>query len=454
MEKQNQKIYNFSGEKPRQPAAGIQASPEQSGGNYKLFRRNTPATCRGVVYDTAIVGGGASGMMAAIIASQNNMSVVLIEKNTELGRKVLATGNGRCNLTNRLTDVSRYHGGNPEFIKHVLKEFDQFETMKFFENLGIILKEENLGRIFPKSDQASTVVNALIYELQKNKVEISLGIQVRKIEKKDNIFKITLESTKIIEARKLIVTTGGKASPQLGTSGDAYFWLQNMGHTITGLYPALAPIETEETWPKEIQGLKVEAEVSTTVDGDIIYSKFGDALFTHFGLSGPAAMAQAGAIGPNLGRNIKIHLDLFPEEKIEILDAKIAKIIESNGAKAIKNLLAGIIPSNLAPVLLSVLNIDSDKKAAEISKIDRKNISQTLKNIELTVTGVRPFKEAQVTHGGISLDEINQNTLESKIVPGLYLTGEVLNVDGDSGGFNLQWAWSSGHLAGLSSSHQ
>lgn len=405
------------------------------------------------IYDIAIVGGGASGMMAAIIAAQNNMSVVLIEKNTELGRKILATGNGRCNLTNRLTDVSRYHGGDPEFIGHVLEKFDQFDTSKFFENLGIILKEENLGRIFPKSDQASTVVNALSYELQKNKVEISLGIQVRRIEKKDSIFKITLESTKIIEARKLIITAGGKASPQLGTSGDAYFWLQNMGHTVTGLYPALAPIETEETWPKEIQGLKVEANVITSVDGDIIYTKFGDVLFTHFGLSGPAAMAQAGAIGPNLGRNVKIHLDLFPDDKIDNLDLKLTKIIESNGAKAIKNVLAGIIPSNLAPVLLSILNIDSDRKAAEISKIDRKNISQTLKNIELTVAGVRPFKEAQVTHGGVTLSEIDMNTMESKIVPDLYLAGEVLNVDGDSGGFNLQWAWSSGHLAGQSSSN-
>lgn len=401
------------------------------------------------IFDCCVIGGGASGIMAAITASRLKKSVVLIEKNAELGRKILATGNGRCNITNKFAAPNRYHGGNTDFIASVLAQFDQFETMKFFENLGLVLKEENLGRMFPRTDEAKTVVNALIYELQKNKVEVILNDQARKIEKSDN-FKITLQSGKIIEAGKLIITTGGMAAPQLGTSGDAYFWLEKMGHKITDRFPALSPLLTKETWPKEIQGLKVEANISTSIDGKIVNEKFGDVLFTHFGLSGPAAMAQAGAIGENIDKDVKVHLDLFPDDTANILDDKIKKIIEANGAKQIKNTLSGLIPSNLAPILLNILEINPDKKSAEISKIDRQRIAEILKNIELTVSGVPPFKDAQVTHGGVRLEEINVNTLESKIIPGLFIAGELLNVDGDSGGFNLQWAWSSGHLAGTS----
>lgn len=408
------------------------------------------------IYDIAVIGGGASGMMAAITAARLNQSVILVEKNAELGRKILATGNGRCNLTNKFAEANRYHGGNPKFIENVLKQFDQFEVMQFFEELGLVLKEENLGRIFPHTDEAKSVTNALIYELQKNKVEIILNDQVRKVETFTSStaekFNITLQSGKIIESKKLIITTGGQAAPHLGTSGDAYFWLKNFGHNITPLYPALTPLEIKESWIKEVQGLKIEANISISIDHKLVYEKYGDALFTHFGISGPAAMAQAGVIENNLNKNVKIHIDLFPTESVKELDAKLIKIIETNGAKQIKNTLAGIIPSNLAPVFLKNLNIDPDKKSAEISKIDRAEISKALKNIELTVTGVRPFKDAQVTHGGVILNEIDENTLESKIVPGLFIAGELLDVDGDSGGFNLQWAWSSGHLAGISSS--
>ncbi len=391
-------------------------------------------------------------MMAAITAARLNQSVILIEKNAELGRKILATGNGRCNLTNKLTDVSRFHGGNPEFIKQVLDSFNQFETMAFFEDLGLILKEENLGRVFPRSDQASSVVNALIHELETLKVDVVLDDQVRRLEKID-IFKLTLQSGKSIESTKLIVTTGGQAAQQLGTSGDAYFWLKNLGHTVTELYPALAPLETEETWVKEVQGLKVEANVSTTINSKKVYEKTGDALFTHFGLSGPAAMAQAGAMGQFIGKaQVKVHLDLFPEETLVSLDSKLTKIMEASSAKQLKNVLTGLIPSNLAPVILDQIGVDKDRKAAEISKIDRQKISATLKNIELTIKNTKAFKDAQVTHGGVNLNEVDAETMESEIVPNLYFAGEILDVDGDSGGFNLQWAWSSGHLASQSCS--
>jgi len=414
---------------------------------------------KNIIYDIAVIGGGAAGLMSAVIASQSKKSVILIEKNIDLGRKILATGNGRCNLTNRLTNVSRYHGGNTTFIESVLKQFDQFKTIRFFEDLGLVLKEENLGRIFPRTDEAKSVVDALAYELKKNNVEISFNNQVRKLEilklakGETSLFKITLENSTQIQAKNVILTVGGQASPQFGSTGDAYFWLKNFGHTITPLYPALTPIETIETWPKEIQGLKIEGKVTATVDSKVVNEKNGDLLFTHFGISGPAAMAQAAAIGPYLNKSdIKIHIDLFPDQSVSDVDEIIKKIIDSNGAKQIKNTLFGLIPSRLAPIILTNLNIDPDKKSAEISKNNRLEIAKTLKNITLTVSNTRSFKEAQVTHGGVNLDEVNSETMESKIITGLYLAGEILDVDGDSGGFNLQWAWSSGHLAGTNAS--
>lgn len=405
------------------------------------------------IYNIAIVGGGASGMMAGLIASQNTDSIILIEKNPELGRKILATGNGRCNLTNKNTNKSYYHGGDSDFIEKVLNQFDQSKTMRFFEDLGLFLKEENLGRIFPRSDEASSVVEALRYELQKNHVEMVLGNQVRKLaqEGETHLFEILLQNNHKIYAKKLILTTGGQSAAHLGTTGDAYFWLKSLGHSITPLYPALTPLETAEIWPKELQGLKIEAKVTTTIDNKPIFKKTGDLLFTHFGVSGPAAMAQAGSFSPFLGKNeIKIHLDLFPNEDAKQIDQILQNFINGNGAKQIKNTLSGLIPSRLAPVLLSNLNINPDKKSAEVSKSDRISLSHYLKDIDLTITNTKSFKEAQVTHGGVNLDEVNATTLESKIVPNLYLAGEVLDVDGDSGGFNLQWAWSSGHLAGKS----
>lgn len=404
-------------------------------------------------FDVVIIGGGAAGMMAAITASRSGKSVLLVEKNAELGRKVLATGNGRCNLTNRGAEKSRYHGADPEFIESVLKNFGPKKVMEFFEGLGVLLKEEDNGRIFPRTNQASTIVSALTHELNENKVKIVLGNQVRKLTKNNN-FKIILANGDEYESDKLIITTGGKSSDHLGTTGDGYFWAKNFGHTVTPLFPALTPIETVESWPKEIQGLKVEGRITTTIDDKVIFEKNGDVLFTHFGLSGPAVMAHAGKVAPLLSNHkILIHIDLYPDLSTKKLDEKITKNFNSNGKKTVKNALLGFAPSNLIPVILTLLNVDKDKKAAEISKNNREKIVECLKDLALTIKAVRPFKEAQVTSGGISVNEINIDSLESKKIPGLYFAGEILDVDGDSGGFNLQWAWSSGHLAGQSSSN-
>ena len=402
------------------------------------------------MYDIAIIGAGPAGIMAALAASNSLKSVVLLDKNPTIGRKILATGNGRCNLTNRNVDAFRYHGSNPFFIKHILSEFDQNKTMEYFESLGLILKEEDRGRIFPRTNQASTVLEILIHELKLKKVEVKTSCLVRAIERDGN-WKIKIENGSEILAKKIILTTGGKASHQLGSSGDGLFWIEKFGHKITPIFAALVPVETVESWPKEIQGLKIEGIASVVSEGKTIIQKTGDILFTHYGLSGPAIMGLSREIAPLLNRSkVEVHIDAIPEEEASSLDKKIEKIFFSNGTKSVKNALAGIVPLNLVITILKNLSFNPDKKAAEISKNDRQTIVRTLKALTLTVSKVRPLKEAQVTSGGISDSEIDEKTMKSKIVPDLYFAGEIIDVDGDSGGFNLQWAWSSGYLAGKS----
>lgn len=405
------------------------------------------------IFDVAIIGAGPAGIFSALTAAKQGASVVLLEKNQILGRKILATGNGRCNLTNKNIAVSRYHGATPEFIQSVLSTFSQFQVMEYFESLGVLLKEEDNGRIFPRTNQASSITEALNFELQKPQINIRTNFLVKGIQP-GTVWTISglHEDQKIcLQAKNLILATGGKASFILGSSGDGLFWAEKLGHSIITPHPALAPLETIETWPKEIQGLRFEGTAKTISDGKIILESFGDILFTHFGLSGPAIMKHARYINELPAKTkIELHLDAIPEETEKTLDKKIEAILNANGAKAVKNALAGVVPAELMLMVLKNLSIDEDKKSSRISKQERTKIVGGLKNIVLVISKTRPFKEAQVTAGGVDSKEINSQTLESKKIPHLFFAGEIIDVDGDSGGFNLQWAWSSGYLAGLS----
>lgn len=402
-------------------------------------------------YDIAIIGAGPAGIMAAITAKQNGASVVLIEKNEAIGRKILATGNGRCNITNKFISVENYHGSNPEFISGVLSSFDQHKTIKFFEELGLILKEEDRGRMFPRTNQATSVVDILNHELDRLKVEVKLNAEVKEIENKSG-WEIKLNDGSMINSGKLVLTTGGRAAHQFGSSGDGHFWMKNLGHKVENIHAALVPLETKELWVKDVQGLKVEAQASFFVDDELVSKRSGDLIFTHFGLSGPAIMSQARFIAPFVEtKHVKVQLDFMPEQPKHDLDEMIAKIFNISGAKSVKNALVGLVPAKLIPIVLSESGIEENKNAAEIPKAQRVEIVRNLKSLTLTISKLRPLKEAQVTRGGISTDEINAETLESKKIKNLYFAGEIIDVDGDSGGFNLQWAWSSGHLAGLNS---
>jgi predicted Rossmann fold flavoprotein len=402
------------------------------------------------MYDIAIIGGGAAGMMAAITASKSGKKVVLIEKNAVLGRKILATGNGRCNLTNRNATLDHYHGATTDFIKVVLDQFGSEQTIKYFKNIGLILKEEDKGRIFPRTNQASSVVNLLKHKLLEVKVELLLDTEVKEI-RKNNLdgFSLTFSSGEAIESKKLIITTGGKASYFLGSSGDGYFFATNFGHKVMPISASLVPVETIEKWPKDVQGVKVEAKVALFVDDSLVSERTGDLLFTHYGLSGPSVMSQSRAIGRIFEKHkIEFRIDLFPEIQAKELDNIVAASFEKNGKQNVKNALIGILPESMIGLILKLAKIDPTKKAAEISRIARLEAVKLMKDLVCTVSTLRSIKEAQVTSGGVFASEINPDTMESRIVKNLYFAGEVIDVDGDSGGYNLQWAWSSGFVAG------
>ncbi len=397
-------------------------------------------------YDLAILGAGPAGLMAA--ATQKRENVILLEKNEFIGRKILATGNGRCNLTNKNISADNYHGASKAFIKNILGKFNQVQTMDFFESLGVALKEEDHGRIFPRSNQASTIVTALKHVIDESGITVKTNTKVKSVDRCGD-FVIKTENGQNFKAKKLILSTGGKAAFQFGSSGDGIFWANKFGHNIIPVFAALVPIETMETWVKEVQGIKIEAKVTAEVNGKTIQESTGDCLFTQFGLSGPAVMAQAGIISPLLNNNsVKIFIDLYPEITEQHLDKKIEQIFESSGKKTLNNSLLGLFPAKLVPVILNLAEVDQNKNATGISKTERLKIIRCIKGMELTVKKVRPLKEAQVSRGGVDTTEINKDTLESKLIKGLYFAGEIMDVDGDSGGYNLQWAWSSGFAAG------
>lgn len=403
---------------------------------------------RELQYDVAVIGAGPAGIMAAIFAARGGARVVLLEKNDQTGRKILATGNGRCNLTNKNIELSRYHGQDVGFTRPIFSSFDQVGTMKFFEDMGVVLKEEDRGRIFPRTNQATTVTEALSHELQELGVEIKLGFTVKSIQHNSD-WTITNDAGAQIFTRSLILTTGGKAAHQFGSSGDGLFWAKNLGHTIVPIHAALAPIEVSEPWVSELMGIKLTAKVQLLANDELITRREGDIIFTHFGISGPAVMGLAREVDPIIEAKqvVQISIDLLPDITSEKLDSMIVDQIAANSKKLVSSIIAGFVPKNLVPRILSFSGIMIDTKAAEISKASRRNIIGTLKDFRLTVTKVRPLKEAQVTAGGVSTAEVDA-TLQSKIVPTLYFAGEILDIDGDSGGFNLQWAWSSGAVAG------
>lgn len=399
-----------------------------------------------------VVGGGAAGMMAAAQAALCGHQVVLLEKNEKLGKKIYITGKGRCNVTNAcgVEDLFRAVLSNPKFLYSAFYGFDNQTTMEFFEDCGCKLKVERGDRVFPVSDHASDVINALQRKLKELYVDIRLGCEVKDLLVEDAVKGVVLKGGERLEADAVIVATGGLSYPTTGSTGDGYRFAKQTGHELVETRPSLVPLETKEEWCKDLMGLSLR-NVTLTMkkNGKELFQEFGEMLFTHFGISGPLVLSASGVYVQKAWKEeAEVFIDLKPALTLEQLDKRLLRDFEDNKNKQFKNVLSGLFPSRLIPVMIALSGIDPETKINEISKKARQDFVQIIKNVPLTVVGGRGFSEAIITKGGVSVKDINPSTMESKKVKNLYFAGEVLDLDAVTGGFNLQIAWSTGYLAG------
>jgi len=405
-------------------------------------------------YDIAIIGAGPAGMMAAIQSARNNLRVVLLEKNEKLGKKLLLTGGRRCNLTNAEFDLKKLveNYNNGEFLFHAFSVFGPKQTIEFFEKIGIKTKIESGKRVFPVGDDADDILEALKVRLKENNVEILYGSEVTDIVKKGKkIIKIVLKKDEIV-AKNYILATGGKSYSQTGSNGFGYKLAEKLGHTIIKPMPAVSPIRLTENWVKDLQGISLKnIKINVLLGGKKIISENGEIIFTHFGISGPAALNISGKVGELLEEGeVKMSLDLFPELNQEEVLKSFEEILKKYPKQIIKNILCEIAPERFAEVLLNVVKIEKTKIANNMSKIEKLAVIKIIKNFEVTVEDILGFEGAMVTRGGISLKEIDHKTMKSSIIDNLSFAGEIIDVDGKTGGFNLQMCWSTGYLAGQS----
>ena len=402
-----------------------------------------------------VIGGGAAGMFAAIFAARNGNEVCLLEKNEKLGKKIFITGKGRCNITNAC-DIDTLFGSvisNSKFLYSSFYGYTNEDVMEFFEEMGLKIKTERGERVFPESDHSSDVIGTLIKELQRLGVEICLRTEVKRILKDDRGFRgVILADGKQKFGDACIEATGGYSYQTTGSTGDGYRFAKEMGHEVSEILPALVPLNVKENYVKELQGLSLRNVETVIYDGKKeVYRDFGEMLFTHYGVSGPLILSASSYITKKLKKKeMRLAIDLKPALSETQLDARVLRDFEDNKNKQFKNAIGKLFPSKLIPVMLLLSGIDPEKKVNEISKEERLGFVHLIKHFELTITGTRDFNEAIVTQGGVKTKEINPSTMESKIVPGLYFTGEVLDLDALTGGFNLQIAWSTGYAAGSS----
>lgn len=400
-----------------------------------------------------VVGAGAAGLMAAGRAAEKGHEVHLYEKNNRIGKKILITGKGRCNVTND-SDVEGLLDnipGNPYFLYSAFYQLNSFGLQEFFKNLGLELKVERGKRVFPVSDRSLDVVLALEKYIKKNKVKLHLESPVESILIEDGkAAGIRLQNGKEEAADGVIVCTGGLSYPGTGSTGDGYRFAKAAGHHVTKLYPSLVPLKTAEDWCHELMGLSLK-NIEITIKnqkGKKVYSDFGEMLFTHFGVSGPVILSASRHIILTIEEGYTLYIDLKPAMDEKKLDARLLRDFEKYANKDFANALDDLLPQKLIPVIIRLAEIDPRKKVNSITKEERKRLAGLLKALPLTITGVTGYHEAVVTCGGIETDEIDPSTMESKLVKNLHFAGEVLDVDAYTGGFNLQIAFSTGYTAG------
>ena len=408
-----------------------------------------------------VVGGGAAGMMAAVAAAEAGAAVTLLEKNEKLGKKIYITGKGRCNLTNAapMREVQAQVVSNPRFLYSAFRALTNEDVMRFFERAGCPLKTERGERVFPVSDHASDVIRALEREMQARGVRVRLNTEVRDLlfsgeAEARSVTGVLLANGDKLSADAVILATGGLSYPATGSTGDGYRFAESAGMTLTERYPSLVPlILKEQESCAAMQGLSLKNVTITLRDGKKkVYEGFGEALFTHFGMSGPLLLSASALIGPLLRskKELELRIDLKPALTEEQLEQRLLREFDENKNKDLKNILPSLFPQSIISEVLRQSGISGEKKVRDITKAERAALRQATKGLCFTATGLRGFNEAVVTKGGVSVRAVSPNTMESKTAKGLYLAGELLDLDAMTGGFNLQIAWSTGMLAGRS----
>ncbi|MDD3395443.1 MAG: NAD(P)/FAD-dependent oxidoreductase [Anaerotignum sp.] len=402
-----------------------------------------------------VVGGGAAGMMAAGRAGSRGHEVHLFEKNNRLGKKLLITGKGRCNLTNDCDVETLLENipGNPYFMYSAFYHLDSPQTQELFHRLGLQTKVERGRRVFPVSDKSLDVVIAMEQYLRENKVKLHLDSPVEEILISDGkAVGVRLNKGIVVEADAVIVATGGLSYPATGSTGDGYRFAKKAGHQVTKLFPSLVPLKTEEEWCKDLMGLSLR-NISIQVknkNGKTVFEEFGEMLFTHYGVSGPVILSASRHLILSMNEGYRLFIDLKPAMDEKKLDMRLLRDFEKYANRDFINALDDLLPKKLIPVIIALSGIAPDKKVNNIAKEERKRLLSLLKALPLTVTGTAGFHEAVITCGGIFVDEIDPSTMESKFVKNLHFVGEVLDVDAYTGGYNLQIAFSSGYTAGES----
>lgn len=402
-----------------------------------------------------VIGGGPAGMIAAYAASCQGHAVTVLEQNEKLGKKLFITGKGRCNITNAgdMDNLFANVMSNRKFLYSAFYTFDNEQVLSFFENQGLRTKVERGNRVFPLSDHSSDVIAALSRALKSQNVDIRLHTKVQSLLIRDEAAcGVVLSDGKTVEADDVIVATGGISYPSTGSTGDGYRMAEESGHALVECTPSLVPFETKEDWVKDLQGLSLRNVTVSIYHGKKkLYEDFGEMLFTHFGVSGPLILSASGMIKPvQFKQELCMYIDLKPALDAEQLDKRILREFDAAMNKQFKNVIGSLMPAKMIPVVIRLSGIDPDKKVNEVSREERQHLVQLLKRLPLTINGLRGWNEAIITKGGVSVKDINPSTMESKKVSHLFFCGEVLDLDALTGGYNLQIAWSTGYLAGIS----
>ena len=409
------------------------------------------------IYDVIVIGGGASGMMAAGRAAELGKRVLLLEKNAMLGAKLSISGGGRCNITNAEDDerifLSKY-GAADKFLHSAFAQFGVKDTFSFFESRGLPLIVEAQKRAFPATERASDVVAVLAKYLAAGKVEVRTGITVEKIVAAGGRIEKAETSAGDFSATNYVLATGGVSHPETGSTGDGFAWLTELGHTVAAPTPTIVPLKVREGWVKELAGVSLpDMKITFSVHGAKKFSRTGSLLFTHFGISGPTVLNSAGKVADMLQEgSVTAVIDLFPGIDQGTLDRRMTGLFDANKNKLLRNVLKDIVPPGMSDALIALAGVDSETKVHSVTKEDRKKLVELVKRIPLTITGLMGFDKAVVADGGLPLTEIDTRTMRSRLIENLYVTGDLLHITRPSGGYSLQLAWTTGYVAGTHAS--